>query len=207
MAADLLKKLMSSLLSSLTSRPTPDHTSPNVFKDAAAGPPTAEGSTTRASSHRGPKLPDPVTGPRGIRESGSSKEVEARSRLRIPLEAHPQLHGGHSCGGRRDPGCQVLEAQRACENPAPPILGCAWHGALRPNQRGSASTAQRLPVVVRGEQCGQLDAVLLRRFYNLQPHGRQDKDHCHTPTACAPACRMGVPRGTQGCATRGREQS
>ena len=37
-------------------------------------------------------------------------------------------------------------------------------------------------MVVGGEHCGQLHAVLSHRFYDLQPNVRQDMGHGHAPS-------------------------
>lgn len=116
MAADFLKKLMSSLLSSLTS----DHTSPSVFKDAAGGPPTAEGSIHSASIFpQRPQVTRPHhrakgPGPGGLRESGSSEEVKPEA----ISESHwrPTL----SCMMDTAVGADVTQAAR-CWRPREPV--------------------------------------------------------------------------------------
>lgn len=53
-------------------------------------------------------------------------------------------------------------------------------------------------MVVGGEHCSQLYAMLFCHFYNLQPNVRQDRGHSHTTSAGSPARKVGCPTGTQG---------
>lgn len=153
----------------------------------------------------------------GPRAGGSSTEASARKPSQYPPRGRLQPHSRHSCGGkefprlqvpgvRSDPGSRMREGPESLQCPGWPSQwassGCTWHRAVRPKQlcwRRRSWPSEHLPVVVGGEHCGQLHAVLFHCFHNLQADVRQDTGRVTLPALICWAAGGGYPAEARMC--------